>query len=275
MSNFFTLIVLKSEQRIIEQIISTIINNNSLPISYHLQTFDKINNKSLKRISTEQPIIIAKLDKNQNIIASLYQNQQNSILKVNLDWHKLQRRIVTAGRKSELLLQACKLTEDSQVLDATAGFGHDSLILASTLTMGKVQMLEKNPLMVLLLLLEKQRLQAEKNWQNLMGRLAINWADMANFSPKNTGFDIVYLDPMFPHDSYQGAKVGKGMQVLQNLANPPTLAEEQQLFTSAKNLLVEGGKMVVKRPKNAPFLAEISTDNSFQNEAVRFDVYQL
>ncbi len=271
----FILVSETAEQQVIENIISAKIADYNLPLVYKNEILPKINNKALKQISAKQPIIIAKLDKNQNIVASLYQNQQNSILKVNLDWHKLQRRIVTAGRKSELLLQACKLTEDSQVLDATAGFGHDSLILASTLTMGKVQMLEKNPLMVLLLLLEKQRMQTEKNWQNLMGRLLINWADMANFSAKNTGFDIVYLDPMFPHNSYQGAKVGKGMQVLQNLANPPSLAEEQQLFTSAKNLLVKGGKIVVKRPKNAPYLAEISTDNSFQNEAVRFDVYQF
>ncbi len=271
----FTLVSETAEQQAIENIISEKITDYNLPLNYQRQIFDKINNKSLKQISSEQPTIITKLDKKQNIIASLYQNQQNSMLKVNLDWHKLQRRIVTAGRKSELLLQACKLTEDRQVLDATAGFGHDSLILASTLINGKVQMLEKNPLMVLLLLLEKQRMQAEKNWQNLMNRLAINWADMANFSTQNTGFDVVYLDPMFPHDSYQGAKVGKGMQVLQNLANPPTLAEEQQLFTNAKNLLIESGKIVVKRPKNAPYLAEISTDNSFQNEAVRFDVYQF
>ncbi len=271
----FILISETAEQQTIEKIISEKIAKFNLPLVYKNHVLPKINNKSLKQIASEQPIIIAKLDKKQNIIASLYQNQQNSLLKVNLDWHKLQRRIVTAGRKSELLLQACKLTGDSQVLDATAGFGHDSLILASTLINGKVQMLEKNPLMVLLLLLEKQRMQAEKNWQNLMGRLAINWADMANVSVKNTGFDIVYLDPMFPHDSYQGAKVGKGMQVLQNLANPPTLAEEQQLFTSAKNLLVKGGKVVVKRPKNASFLAEISTDNNYQNEAVRFDVYQF
>ena len=49
-----------------------------------------------------------------------------------------------------MLLQACKLTDQSQVLDATAGFGHDSLILAST--GAQVTMLERNPLMALLLM---------------------------------------------------------------------------------------------------------------------------
>ena len=79
------------------------------------------------------------------------------------EWDKLQRRIVSAGRKSELLLQASKITSDSHVIDATAGFGHDSLILAST--GAQVTMLEQQPLIALLLLVEQQRMSALPNWQ--------------------------------------------------------------------------------------------------------------
>ncbi|MBS9780532.1 MAG: hypothetical protein KGV51_07890, partial [Moraxellaceae bacterium] len=82
MSNLFTLVSETAEQQVIEKIILAIIADYNLPLNYQLQVFDKINNKSLKQISNKQPIIIAKLDKKQNIIASLYQNQQNSILKV-------------------------------------------------------------------------------------------------------------------------------------------------------------------------------------------------
>ncbi len=203
--------------------------------------------------------------------------------KVSPEWHKLQRRVVTAGRKSELLLQACKLTADSRVIDGTAGFGHDSLIMASS--GATVTMLEQNPIMALLLLLEKQRMQAEKNWQGLMGRLDIGFGNMVEVlqkSPFSLGgvgvgqtmkADVIYLDPMFPNDSYEGAKVGKEMQVLHNLAKPPTLQEEVALLTTAKSALTNGGRVVVKRPKNAPYLAGVPADESWENDVVRFDGY--
>jgi 16S rRNA (guanine1516-N2)-methyltransferase len=50
-----------------------------------------------------------------------------------------------------------------QVMDATAGFGHDSLILASTGVRDDVS--EQQPLMALLLA-EQQRMSEHTNWQN-------------------------------------------------------------------------------------------------------------
>lgn len=210
-------------------------------------------------------------------------------LSVAPEWDKLQRRVVSAGRKSELILQAAKISADSQVLDATAGFGHDSLILAST--GAQVLMLEQQPLMALLLLSEQQRMSQQPNWQKLMARLTIiNCDALSYFAQLHNNFDeakravnVVYLDPMFPADSYQdsktgkGAKVGKQMQALHQLAEPPTLAEEQQLLQSAQALISQSskkqGRVIVKRPQQAPFLANKVPDESWHNAAVRFDGY--
>lgn len=206
------------------------------------------------------------------------------------EWDKLQRRVVSAGRKSELLLQAAKITADSRVIDATAGFGHDSLILGST--GARVTMLEQQPLMALLLLAEQQRMSAYPNWQKLMGRLQIVNADALSYFASidtelavdvTTAIDVVYLDPMFPEDSYQdtktgkGAKVGKHMQALHQLARPPTPDEERQLLNGAQAVVSHNlsgqGRVVVKRPQFAPLLAEQPSSESWHNEAVRFDGY--
>ncbi len=205
------------------------------------------------------------------------------------DWKSLQRRVVSAGRKSEMLLQACKLTDQSQVLDATAGFGHDSLILAST--GAQVTMLERNPLMALLLMYEQHLMSQQANWQKLMARLKVVCADSAQFMEalsaanqqeqevSRSSYDVIYLDPMFPENSYEntatgkGAKVGKHMQALHHIAQPPDNTEEQKLLTLASNTVVPGGRVVVKRPAAAPLFAQSNPDESWHNDVLRFDAY--
>lgn len=248
----------------------------------------RLKQKHLEQLSTNatQPILLLD-DKNKLSLLS-------SGLSVAPEWDKLQRRVVSAGRKSELLLQAAKITADSRVLDATAGFGHDSLILAST--GAQVVMLEQQPLMALLLLAEQQRMSTLPNWQKLMSRLhVINTDALSYFANqqvqavavkpsnsiivKNNAFNVVYLDPMFPADSYQdsktgkGAKVGKHMQALHHLAYPPTIEEEQQLLQNAQALVEKGGRVIVKRPQHAPLFAHQTPNESWHNEAVRFDGY--
>ena len=216
-------------------------------------------------------------------------------LSVAPEWDKLQRRVVSAGRKTELLLQAAKITADSQIIDATAGFGHDSLILAST--GAQVIMLEQQPIMALLLLAEQQRMSTQPNWQKLMARLQIintdalsyfdthYFADIQDNLAVTTAIDMVYLDPMFPNDSYQDSKTGKGakvskhMQALHHLAHPPTSEQELQLLQGARAVISyplngnKQGRVIVKRPKDAPLFANQSPDESWHNEAVRFDGY--
>lgn len=275
--------VSESQQAQIERL-QMLITEHELPIVLNTELIsDKLNQKRRQQLSqlSSEPILLLD-DKNE---LSWLSNG----LSVSPEWDKLQRRVVSAGRKSELLLQAAKVSAGSHVIDATAGFGHDSLILAST--GAQVTMLEQQPLMALLLLAEQQRMSALPNWQKLMTRLNIINTDalsyFATLQAKSVSatkeVDVVYLDPMFPEDSYQdsktgkGAKVGKHMQALHQLTRPPTADEERQLLQSAQAALNHSaqnhGRVIVKRPQFAPLLAQRQPSESWHNEAVRFDGY--
>lgn len=233
---------------------------------------EKTNQKSLTQFAVETKIFIAIV---KGLPILLYQtsdadSQNYELLKISPNWQALTKRIVTAGRKSELLLQASKLNIGMTAIDCTAGFGHDSLILAST--GASIAMIEQNPLMFLLLQYEKLHMQLNPNWNKLLDRISLHFGHAADVLSHLAKADIIYLDPMFPPDSYS-AKVNKNMQVLHLLANPPTLTEEVELLKNAQNQRIDGGKVIVKRPKNAPFLANCSPIDSISNAVVRFDVY--
>ncbi|MBF4489061.1 class I SAM-dependent methyltransferase [Psychrobacter sp. N25K4-3-2] len=281
------LYVSESQQAQVERI-QALIAVHQLSIILDIELFtDKLNQKRCQQLSQTsiQPILL--LDEKNKL------SWLSDGLSVAPEWDKLQRRVVSAGRKSELLLQAAKVTSDSIVIDATAGFGHDSLILAST--GAQVIMLEQQPLMALLLLVEQQRMSGLANWQKLMSRLQIINTDALSYfdslnnvsaADQSKLIDVVYLDPMFPENSYQdsktgkGAKVGKHMQALHQLALPPTADEELQLLQSAQAVVRQNGRntqvqgrVVVKRPQFAPLLAHQPASESWHNEAIRFDGY--
>lgn len=267
--------------------LQALIAQHQLPIILNPELFtEKLTQKRRQQLSQTATQSILLLDEKNKL------SWLSDGLSVAPEWDKLQRRVVSAGRKSELLLQAAKITSDSTVIDATAGFGHDSLILAST--GAQVIMLEQQPLMALLLLAEQLRMNTLPNWQKLMSRLQIINTDAlgyfatlaANAIDDAKEIDVVYLDPMFPEDSYQdsktgkGAKVGKHMQALHQLARPPTSDEERQLLQSAQAVVRQNvqntqvqGRIVVKRPQLAPLLDNQQPSESWHNEAVRFDGY--
>lgn len=267
---------------ILIQALQQLIVEAKLPLSIEaVASEQKLTQKIRKQLSQQyqQPLLV--IDDKQQL--TLLTNG----VSVSPEWNSLQRRVVSAGRKSELLLQATKLTASSRVLDATAGFGHDSLILASS--GAQLTLLERNPLMVLLLKYEQQMMAKQPNWQKLMARLHIVCAESTEYmQPALTAcdlqaqtishaFDVIYLDPMFPENSYahssKGAKVGKHMQALHQIAEPPSLKEEQALLSLALSFVAPGGRVVVKRPIQAPVFASQAANESWQNDVVRFDAY--
>ncbi|MGM8884797.1 class I SAM-dependent methyltransferase [Psychrobacter sp. 1U2] len=281
--NSIQLFYVNESQLLAVERLQTLIADNKLPIILDLELIEGKIKQRLAELNSEGDKAALLLD-NKNKLSLL-----SGALSVAPEWDKLQRRVVSAGRKSELILKAAKISADSQVLDATAGFGHDSLILAST--GAEVTMLEQQPLMALLLLSEQQRMSAQPNWQKLMARLTIiNTDALSYFTQLQKGatgqaanVNVVYLDPMFPEDSYQdsktgkGAKVGKQMQALHHLACPPTLDEEIGLLNKAQAVVADNkeghGRVIIKRPQQAPYLARQSPDESWHNAAVRFDGY--
>lgn len=143
-------------------ILDTINKNHNLSLNLSFYVLSKLSDKfisSFANDNTNTPLIA--IIKNTPTLIKI---DNNAIIKSSLNWQALTKRIVTAGRKSELILQASKLTPDMSVIDGTAGFGQDALILAST--GANVIMTEQNPIVALLLLFEHQMMNANPNWQN-------------------------------------------------------------------------------------------------------------
>lgn len=241
----------------------------SLDLSFH--TLPKPNDKFLlaftKEVTDKAVLAIVKG------VPTLVKISDGHLMKSYLNWQSLTKRIVSAGRKSELILQACKVTSQMSVIDGTAGFGHDSLIMAST--GAQVIMIEQNPLVALLLHHEYHKMQQNQNWQKLLARIQIRHGDFLDVTLMNElpKVDVVYLDPMFPADSYS-AKVNKNMQVLHELAAPPDSHTELLLLQQARQQCQDLGKVIVKRPVSAPYLANQTPAQSVANDAIRFDKYE-
>lgn len=252
------------DDRVLDGILKSA-NASNLPIDFKFILLDKLNNKSLNRAFFEHDCQQAMMAEGDRLYLVHYRN--NELIKVTNDWQALTKRIVSAGRKSELLLQAVKLTSGQTLIDGTAGFGHDSLILAST--GANVVMCENNPIMALMLAHEYRRMQSNVNWQGLLSRIQIRHSDLRELTDR---VDVVYLDPMFPEASYS-AKVAKTMQALHHFVAPPNSKDEIELLSHAIQLINDHGRVIVKRPVTAPHLANQIPSQSWQNDALRFDKY--
>lgn len=239
--------------------IQSLVAHHRLPLS--LRCYPPLAPKALKEATDSNALLI------QNGQLFWLVKNGDELKKITPDWTNLQKRVVRAGRKSELLLQAIKADKTMTILDGTAGFGVDSLLLAST--GATVLALENHPVMALLLLFEYQRMQKLPHWQKLLSCIRVVYGDFLTHK-FDQPFERVYLDPMFPSHSYH-AKVGKGMQVLHQRITPPSNEALLLLMARAKSLLGDGGKVVIKRPISATPLGQ---GVYFANEVLRFERYE-
>ena len=79
---------------------------------------------------------------------------------------------------------------------------------------------------------------------------------------------VVYLDPMFPH-SRKSAQVKKEMALFRDLVG----ADEDADLLLAPALALASHRVVVKRPRLAPDLANQKPTYSLTGKANRFDIY--
>lgn len=240
----------------------------NLNLTFDLSDFtncDKLDNKILKKSIIHNPNTPLLFFYKDSLVWATVEN--NELIKVSTDWQSYQSRIVKAGKNSELLLKIAKLNREMRVIDGTAGFGIDGLILAST--GANITLIEQNPLLFLLLKIEQRKMCQNKNWQKLMSRINIIYGDSGKILNRLDKVDLIYLDPMFPNDSYKGA-VNKNMQVLHRFVNPPNSDDEIKLFNSA---IHKCDKLVIKRPISAPFFANTQPSQSIANDIIRFDEY--
>lgn len=156
------------------------------------------------------------------------------------------------------------------VIDATAGLGDDTWLLAS---LGcAVTALERSPILAALLSdgLDRARPTAPSIAQRItiIPADAIPWLNnLAAQTPQDNLPHVVYLDPMFP-PKRKSALQPRPLRLLRRLlGDDPDAAE---LFAAA--LRAARKRVVVKRPFHAPPLAPDPT-SSHTGKTIRYDVY--
>ncbi|MCH2134693.1 MAG: class I SAM-dependent methyltransferase [Phycisphaerales bacterium] len=152
------------------------------------------------------------------------------------------------------------------VVDATAGLGHDSFLLAC---LGwHVVAMERHPV-VGVLLEESVRLAREdaEIMETMGDRLRVQSGDARALLQEQDPPDVIYLDPMF-QPRRTSALPRKPAQVLRQLVGLDQ--DELELFEVARRCARQ--RVVVKRADDAPPLVE-GVDLSHRGKIVRYDVY--
>ncbi len=200
-------------------------------------------------------------------------------MKMQPDWCAEIPRLKRASLKSEMIARACQLGEKPTLIDATAGLGHDSLLMAHL--GANVRLIERHP--ILFVLLEYAKVQAERDpfLQATMQRIQLIHADsncyLNELAQKGEYLDVVYLDPMFPQRDQNQQAIKKQAQVKKQMQLLHMLLPEDgemdlgdQLLDLAKKI---AKRVIVKRPRHAVYLAEQHPHHQWLGDACRFDAY--
>ena len=172
-------------------------------------------------------------------------------------------RVRSAGRK-DALPRAIGLHRRSglDVVDGTAGWGTDAATLARL--GAEVIAVERHPALFALLADGLTRVEAE--WSHRLSLRLGEAGELLQEPGRAPG--VILLDPMFPDRG--GSQVRKGAQILRQLARLPTDDESRELLALAREA---AGRVVVKRHRHAPPLADAPPSFTVEGQRVRFDVY--
>ncbi len=178
------------------------------------------------------------------------------------------------GGKGQMIAKAVGIKGSIKptVLDATAGLGKDAFVLA---TLGcEVTLLERSPIIHALLRDGLQRAQESIDVSDIVQHMHLHHANsiewMQRQAEAGSSYQVVYLDPMFPHND-KSALVKKEMRAFRPIVGDDLDAD--QLLDAA--LQIADNRVVVKRPRKAPFLADRKPSLQFEGKSSRYDVYPL
>ena len=193
------------------------------------------------------------------------------ILKFDLAEGEVAQRAIKVSKSNETVAKAigCKSHYRPHVLDATAGMGRDSLIMAM---LGcKVIMQERNFAIYHLLNNALTRLKDGSYFKpEVIDRLSLVQQNSVDSLQVEQAVDVIYLDPMFP-ERKKSALVKKEMRLFKLIAGEDIDAD--QLLLIALNSTAK--RVVVKRPKGAPQLAKQKPSHEILAKKFRYDVYLI
>lgn len=189
-------------------------------------------------------------------------------LELHGDFCRMVPRLRQDRLRRELLVRAARVkgVNDPVAVDATAGLGEDSLLLAAAGF--RVTMFERDATIAALLRDALRRARNVPELADVVARMQLVEGDSVQglreleFAP-----DVVLLDPMFP-ERRKSAAVKKKLQLIQRLESP--CEDEAELVNAA--LAVSPRKVVIKRPAKGPVLAGVKPSYTLAGKAVRYDV---
>lgn len=182
------------------------------------------------------------------------------------------------GGKGQMIAKAVgiKAGDLPTVLDATAGLGRDAFVLAS---LGcQVRMLERSPVVHALLsdgLMRARRHAqvADPSLVEILERMTVIAVDGQRYLeqlPDEQRPDVIYLDPMFP-ERQKSADVKKEMRAFHQLVG----RDEDAPGLLGAALSRARYRVVVKRPRKAPFVDARAPSYQLEGKSSRYDIYVL
>lgn len=186
------------------------------------------------------------------------------------DFTRMLPRLKPGRLSGELLVKAAKIKKpegELTAVDATAGLGEDSILLAAAGF--RVRLYERNPVVYKLLRDALERAAQHPELAEIVGRMEAFYADsLEAMGGLEQPPSVILLDPMFPARQ-KSALVKKKLQMIQKLEQP--CDDEARMLLAAMEARPQ--KLIVKRPPKGPWLAEVKPDHSIEGKAVRFDCF--
>ncbi|MBL4576145.1 MAG: class I SAM-dependent methyltransferase [Opitutaceae bacterium] len=174
-------------------------------------------------------------------------------------------RVKYGGGASQPIAKACGLNKRKglTLIDATCGLGRDAFVLASV--GAKVIAYERHPVIYCLVK------DALMRWEATEVHLTIEFQNSVTALNQlgEGAVDVVYLDPMFPKRD-KSSLVKKEMQMFHGLIGNEAMDVNELLEAAMR---VASKRVVVKRPKSAPFLNDLEPSLSQKGKSGRFDIY--
>ncbi len=190
-------------------------------------------------------------------------------LSLLVDFAREQKRLTAGNLPHEMLVRACRVKGKKHplVVDATAGLGEDSILLAAAGF--SVRLYEYNPVIAALLCDGLERAAQTSELAETVARMELHDEDSVAALPDlPQPPDVVLLDPMFPQRQ-KSALVKKKFQLLQRLEQP--CENGAALFDAA--VKAKPKKIVVKRPVKGKTLTDKKPDHSLIGKVIRYDCY--
>ncbi|MEN8257344.1 MAG: class I SAM-dependent methyltransferase [Thermodesulfobacteriota bacterium] len=177
-------------------------------------------------------------------------------------------RRLHGGGRDQPLARAVGLKKNRcpLVLDATAGLGRDAFVLAS---LGcTVRLVERSPILHALLEDGLKRGKEDEDIKDIIARMTLSCGDSQQRTSNGEFLDVIFLDPMYPHRQ-KASLVKKEMRLTRALVGDDDDADALLAWA----ISCCPGRVVVKRPKGAPFLGNKKPPLYIKSKNSRFDVY--